>query len=142
MTTVALLAMAALVSTSSLVAETPKPRDAGTAPKEMAEAFLKGIQSGAGDAAFDVLLTGSPIAEQGQQYQMLKSQTQAQLPIMGKALDFEFLSEEKVGSSVYVVKYLAKYEKDAVTWVFVFYRPIDRWMVTALRFVPTTQYLQ
>lgn len=108
----------------------------------MAEAFLKGIQSGAGDAAFDAFLAGSPIAEQGQQYQMMKSRTQAQLPVMGKALEFEFLSEDKVGSSVYVLKYLAKYEKEGITWGFVFYKPADHWMVTALKFMPTIEYLQ
>jgi hypothetical protein len=115
-------------------------RRAGS-PDVLAQAFLQQVQSGAVEVAFDTLLKGSPIAEQGQQYQMLKTQAQVTLPVMGRALGFERLDENRVGTSVVVVKYLMRHEKDAITWTFVFYRPVDRWMVTALKFLPTIQYL-
>jgi hypothetical protein len=110
-------------------------------PDVLAQAFLTQIQSGAVEQAFDVLFKGSPIAEQGQQYLILKSQAQVTLPVMGRALGFERLDENRVGTSVVVLKYLMKHEKDAMAWTFVFYRPRDRWIVTAIKFVPTIQYL-
>lgn len=111
-------------------------------PKGLAESFLKKIEAGTVDQAYDELLAGSTILEQGQQYQLLKGQTAAQLPILGNALDFEFLEENRIGSSVAVLKYLARYEKDALTWSFVFYRPNETWIVTAIVFLSTVLYLQ
>jgi hypothetical protein len=115
----------------------PSQRD----PKAAAEEFLAGVRDGKIETAYDALMVGSPVLEQPQQYLLLKGQTQSQMQLFGKALDFEFLKQREVGSSLLILKYILRYEKDAMTWTFVFYRPKDQWVVTALRYLPSVQYL-
>jgi hypothetical protein len=110
-------------------------------PKAVAEAFLAGIRDGKIEAAYDGLLIGSPIPEQAQQYVLLKGQTQSQMQLFGTALDYECLQQKEIGKSLLVLKYVLRYEKDAITWTLVFYRPKDQWIVTALKYLPSTQYL-
>ncbi len=131
---------AALLLAGSMVNADQKV--AGTRePKAAAEQFLSGIRDGKIEAAYDALLVGSPIAEQGQQYMLLKGQTQSQMQLFGKPLDYEFLCQKDVGKSIVTLKYVVRYEKDAITWTFVFYRPKDEWLVTAIKYLPTTVYL-
>jgi hypothetical protein len=110
-------------------------------PRLVAEQFLAGVGGGKIDAAYDALLVGSPILEQAQQYMLLKGQTQSQMQLFAKALDYEFLQQKEIGKSLLVLKYVLRYEKDAVTWTFVFYRPKDQWVITAIRYLPSIQYL-
>jgi hypothetical protein len=110
-------------------------------PKAAAEQFLAGVRDGKIEPAYDALMVGSPILEQTQQYMMLKGQTQSQMQLFGKALDYEFLQQREIGKSMVILKYVLRYEKDGVTWTFVFYRPKDRWLVTAIKYLPSIQYL-
>lgn len=110
-------------------------------PKTAAEKFLGGVRDGKIETAYDSLLVGSPILEQAQQYMLLKGQTQSQMQLFGQALDYEFLQQKEIGKSILILKYVLRYEKDGVTWTFVFYRPKDQWLVTAIRYLPSIQYL-
>ena len=133
-----------VISLVVLGGSTARAEDKAGAPREpkaAAESFLGGMRDGKIEAAYDALLAGSPIPEQTQQYQLLKGQTQSQLQLFGKALDYEFIQQKEVGKSVLILKYILRYEKDAVTWTLVFYRPKDQWVVTALSYRPTIQYL-
>ncbi len=130
---------AALLLAGSIVRADEKA--AAREPKAAAEQFLSGIRDSKIEAAYDALLVGSPIAEQGQQYMLLKGQTQSQMQLFGKPLDYEFLCQKDVGKSIVTLKYVVRYEKDAITWTFVFYRPKDEWLVTAIKYLPTTVYL-
>ena len=67
-------------------------------PKAAAEQFLRGIRDGQIEAAYDVLLAGSPIPEQAQQYLLLKGQTQSQMRLFGKALDYSSFAKRRSAS--------------------------------------------
>ena len=138
----AIVGLSAVLSLSEMAkAEQPDPPKARL-PVEMAEDFLKGIQGGQIDAAFGALLAGSPLLEQGSSIEMLKSQTKAQLPLFGSVLGYEKLEVKETAASLFVLRYLVRQEKEAMTWAFVFYKPRDRWMVTALRWLPSMEYLR
>ncbi len=134
------MSVAVLLAATALVAAEEKsaaPRE----PRAAAEQFLSGVRGGKIEAAYDALFVGSPILEQTQQVLLLKGQTQSQMQLFGAALDYEFLQQKEIGKSLVTLKYLLRYEKDAVTWTFVFYKAKDQWVVTAIKYQPSIQYL-
>ena len=66
------------------------------------------------------------------------SQALLQVPVMearfGKSIGHEFVSENRVGSSVVRYAYLQKFEKHAIVWQFVFYRPTNSWILNSFKF--------
>jgi hypothetical protein len=50
----------------------------------------------------------------------------------GKSLDTEFVNQQKVGESFIRYTYLQKFERHAIRWTFVFYKPKDQWIVNAV----------
>jgi hypothetical protein len=68
----------------------------------------------------------------------LANQMNTQWPVVrqryGAAVGTEFIHERKVGGSFVQYTYLHKFERHAIRWVFVFYKPADRWLVNAVSF--------
>lgn len=68
----------------------------------------------------------------------LANQTNTQWPVVrqrfGKSLATEFVTEKKVGTSFIQYIYLQKFQRHAIRWVFVFYRPADRWLINSVSF--------
>ena len=67
----------------------------------------------------------------------LANQMRTQWPMVqqryGKSLATEFIKEEKVGESFVRYIYLQKFERHALRWTFVFYRPAgEGWLVNAV----------
>jgi len=133
---------AVLVATFAFQAGAAAPAERPNEPEEMVRDFLETLKTGDTETAFQGLLTDSPLLQQGNSIQMLISQTKAQLPLFGDVLRYEELRTKEVSPSLKSIKYLMLLEKDAMTWSFVFYKPRDRWIVTALRWLPSTEYLQ
>lgn len=133
---------AVLVAALVLQAGARPPAERLAEPEEMVQRFLETVKAGDTDAAFQALLTDSPLLQQGNSVQMLISQTKAQLPLFGEVLRYEKLRTEDVSPSLRTIRYLMLLDKDAMTWSFVFYKPRDEWIVTALRWLPSTEYLQ
>lgn len=68
----------------------------------------------------------------------LANQTATQWPMVkqrfGASLATEFIAEQKAGSSFVQFIYLQKFERHAMRWIFVFYKPGDRWIVNSFSF--------
>ncbi len=66
------------------------------------------------------------------------NQTKIQWPIVqqrfGKPIGSEFVKEEKAGASFVRLTYLQKFEKHAVRWLFVFYKPKEEWLINTVTF--------
>ena len=66
----------------------------------------------------------------------LANQMNTQWPMVqqryGKSLATEFISERKIGDSFIKYTYLQKFERHAIRWTFVFYKPKDRWLVNGV----------
>ena len=66
----------------------------------------------------------------------LANQMNTQWPMIqqrfGKSLTTEFVNERTVGESFIRYTYLQKFERHAVRWTFVFYKPKDRWLVNSV----------
>lgn len=106
-----------------------------TSPKEKAEAFLSAVQKGDISGGYDRLFIGSAIPQdKPQAISLVKTQTQSGLPLYGKILGFEFVKEEKSGSSIIRLVYMLKSEKAPTIWEFHFYKPKESWFLANVIF--------
>jgi len=68
----------------------------------------------------------------------LANQTNTQWPMVrqrfGTSLASEFIREKRAGASFFQYTYLQKFQRHAVRWIFVFYKPEDRWFINAVSF--------
>ena len=68
----------------------------------------------------------------------LANQTATQWPMVkqrfGGSLSTEFIVETKAGQSLAQLVYLHKFERHALRWVFVFYKPTDKWLINSVSF--------
>ena len=68
----------------------------------------------------------------------LSNQTRTQWPLVqqrfGKSLGTEFIKEEKVGEAFVRFTYIQKFERHAVRWLFVFYKPKSEWLINGVTF--------
>lgn len=66
----------------------------------------------------------------------LANQMNTQWPMIqqrfGKSIGTEFVKESRAGESFLRYTYLQKFERHAVRWTFVFYKPADHWLVNAV----------
>jgi hypothetical protein len=63
----------------------------------------------------------------------LQNQYVAVLVQVGSAVGSEFVRQDKFGSTLMRLVYLAKYERGAMRWVFYFYKGSDGWMLSGIR---------
>ena len=117
-----------LLTTFTVNAATPHP-------KAKVENFFNSILGGNVSSAYDTLFIGSSIPkDKPQAVTMLKQQTESGLPIFGKTLGYEFISEETFGTSIVRYVYVLKSEKGPTTWEFFFYKPKSNWFLANVIF--------
>jgi hypothetical protein len=105
------------------------------APKQMVENFFDLVVKDQVSNGYDQLFTGSSIPkDKPQAVSMLKQQTQSGLPLYGKVLGYEYISEEKFGTSVIRYVYILKSEKGPTVWEFYFYKPKGSWFLANVMF--------
>jgi len=52
----------------------------------------------------------------------------------GKPTGFEYLDDEQLGTSLLRFRYISKYERSAMRWLFVFYRTQSGWVLSDFKF--------
>lgn len=68
------------------------------------------------------------------QVDVLKRQTEAMIPVFGKALGFELYREDKYGEFLVRLQYIERLEKHPVVWRFWMYKPGATWQVNQITF--------
>ena len=117
-----------LVPTVSFAANTQDPKD-------IADDFLSSVVKGNISTGYDRLFVGSSIpSDKPQAVASLKQQTISGLPLYGKVLSYEFINEEKFGSSIVRYVYVLKSEKAPLVWEFYFYKPKNKWFLANVMF--------
>jgi hypothetical protein len=68
----------------------------------------------------------------------LANQTNTQWPMVkqrfGSSIATEFVEEKRVGESFARFVYLQKFRNHAIRWIFMFYKPGDRWVINSVAF--------
>ena len=66
------------------------------------------------------------------------SQLDMQMPIItkrfGKAIGYDFINKKEIGTTLIQYIYLQKFEKHAMVWHFLFYKPKNKWLLNAWYF--------
>lgn len=104
--------------------------------RALTDRVMRQISSGDIVAGLAALKPYSAIPEA--EMDTLIGQTELQIPAIamrfGETKGVEFICEERVGESLLQIVQLQKYEKSPMVWTFVFYKPDDRWLITAFYF--------
>jgi hypothetical protein len=112
-------------------------------PKAKVEQFFNTVVSGNISGAYDKLFIGSSIpTDKPQAVSLLKQQTSGGLPLYGKLLGYEYISEEKHGNSIIRYVYVLKSEKAPTVWEFFFYKPKDEWFLANVIFNDQFNFLR
>lgn len=94
-------------------------------------------------AGYDLLKPYWPLAPV--EIDSLANQTGTQWPVVkqrfGASLASEFISARQAGQSLVELVYLHKFERHAIRWVFVFYKPADRWLINGVSFDDSIELL-
>ena len=79
------------------------------------------------------------------EFDAVAEKVKLQLPLLrqrfGKAIGFEFVRDEKVGTSLRQFTYLQRFEKHATRWVFIFCRGEKDWLLNSFWFDDNTRAL-
>lgn len=98
------------------------------------EEFLTNIMNGQIDVAYNKILQGSLIQEQGESIKNLKKQTSYGLNVYGKSLGFELVKQQNYSDSLARMVYIVKCEKHPLIWEFYFYKSQNEWVLVYIVF--------
>ncbi len=102
----------------------------------LCEAFMQAVAAGRFEEAFNLIRPYFPVSEA--RITKIETETKQQLGMaelqFGKSIDHAFTSGEEVHGSVLRYRFLQRYERDAIFWEFVFYKPEGYWLINALGF--------
>jgi hypothetical protein len=122
-----------LIGTAAPIAWAGDARD--ETPRGKAEKFLERLGKGEITGAYDEIFVGAPVVtDKPQGLDVVKRQTEAALPLYGKALGFELQNERVFGESLVRLTYIQRLEKHPLIWRFWFYRPVDKWYLDSVIF--------
>lgn len=104
--------------------------------RDLTNKFVSLVSLGKIDAAFAEIkdLVVIPHAE----LEVLSEKIKAQMPLYlsryGKSIDGEFISESKVGTSLYKIVYIQKFDRHVIRWQLIYYKPKTVWILNSLKF--------
>lgn len=100
------------------------------------EEFFANLMETRVNAAYDLLLAGSPIKDKSNAVQNLVDKTSQALIAYGKPMAVEFIRQQNYGDSIIRLVYILKYERAPLVWEFYFYQatPKSDWSLINLRF--------
>ncbi len=102
----------------------------------LCEVFHERVVAGRYKEAFTQIRPYFPVSQA--RVDKIESETTEQLGMaelqFGKALDHSFVSADQVQGTVLRFRFLQRFDRDAIFWEFVFYRPQNVWLINALGF--------
>jgi hypothetical protein len=103
---------------------------------QVSDRFMEIISSENYEEAFSFIKLYWPLPEN--ELLMLQKQTMTQINIIapryGDITGYEFVSKEEIGSFALRLIYVQKRERHFIRWKFIFYKPLDRWIVNSLSY--------
>ncbi len=120
---------------------TAPPADELAALEARASRFLESVSLDQTQAAYDELLSGSPLVRQEKALKALVDKTEQLDDKYGKYRSFERLRTKPIGRDLVLIRHLYKCEDFPVVWYFTFYRTAaadqtggSSWRVISVRF--------
>ena len=96
--------------------------------------FMRDMVAGKLQEAFDRVSPYFPISKRN--FDNLVDQTEIQLrgtaPNFGTMIGYEFVREERVSEFLVRYTFVIKHELTLTRWIFIYYKPDDRWLLNSL----------
>ena len=99
--------------------------------KALCDKFMKHISMSEVEKAFDAIEPYFPIPETElytMEMQSIKQLSMAEKRF-GQPIGYEFVKETSVGDTLIKIIYMEKFENTPVGWMFIFYKPKDKWVL-------------
>ncbi len=108
-------------------------------PEKIVENFFSLIQEKSPSTAIDYLFSNNPqLYQKSESLQQLKNFFLNIDQFLGKFYGYEIIHKKEYHHSLYIIIVFTKYEKQPLKFLFVFYKPVNKWIT--YRFEVDTQY--
>lgn len=136
MRAVFVMLLAAFLTTSSIAQDKPAPpRRGGTTLEDVrrfADAIMQKIGNDEMAGAFEIIAENLPLDPEDIKRQQARAmEMRNQATHAGKLLGSAYIRQEVAGDVFARLTYVQKFERTAIVWQFVFYKPGDRWFLHA-----------
>lgn len=104
-------------------------------PKEIVDEFFKIYGSSEIDSSIDFLFSTNPWMERvTDSLENLKSQLRSLENMLGEYYGYNLMAEKALGNSLLGFSYIAKFDRQPIRFIFVFYKAQDKWKIQKLNF--------
>jgi hypothetical protein len=128
---------------SSVFAAEERGLESKTKVREICEECMVKIYAGNIKGAFELIKPIFPVPES--EFDMLQLQTVKQLSMVGQrfgnALGYEFIKEDEIKDAFVRYIYIEKFENHAIRWIFIFYKPKEKWLLNNFGWDDTIEVL-
>lgn len=90
--------------------------------------FFEIYKSGNSDKAVDYIFSTNRYVDK-ESIAQIKNQMRNVKDIVGVYYGYEFINSKKIGDSLICVTYLVKYERQPFRFSFIFYKPLNEWII-------------
>lgn len=102
-----------------------------SAPNEIVTEFFSIYNEKGVDNALSYIFSTNDWMEQRSKdgISNVKMQLNSLVDLVGKYYGYEYITEKSIGKSFKLYSYLVKYDRQPIRFVFIFYKPNDKWMI-------------
>ncbi|HTE01537.1 MAG TPA: hypothetical protein VK668_19755 [Mucilaginibacter sp.] len=103
-------------------------------PAEFTKKFFE-IYSTQPQDAIDFIFSGEKVSKESKDdITAIKKNLKMTLGVAGDYVGYELITEKNVGNSYKLMSYLVKHDKQPIRFVFVYYKPKDKWKISTFQF--------
>jgi len=103
-------------------------------PAEFSKKFFE-IYSTQPLDAIDFIFSGEKVSKESKDdITAIKKNLKMTITVAGDFAGYELITEKNVGNSYKLMSYLVKHDKQPIRFVFVYYKPKDKWKISTFQF--------
>jgi len=122
------------LSTVLLLVSTVKVQAQDQTPADISKKFFE-IYAAKPNDAIDYIFTGMKLTKEvSDDITAIKKNLKVTIDQGGAYYGYELITEKSLNNTLKLVSYMAKYDKQPVRFVFIYYKPNDKWKIYTFQF--------
>jgi hypothetical protein len=103
-------------------------------PAEISKKFFE-LYSAKPMDAIDYIFSGmKPNKQLSDDITAIKKNLKVTIDLDGQYYGYELINEKNIGSNLKLISYMLKYDKQPVRFIFIYYKPNDKWKIYTFQF--------
>lgn len=100
-------------------------------PTEIVEEFFGKYENSGSDIALEYIFSTNywMVQHSKEEINNIKLNLKSFIDLIGDYYSFELITEKSIGQSFRLFSYLVKYDRIPIRFIFIFYKPNDKWMI-------------